>query len=158
MVVCPAVALVQWKSEIETHTPPKLFSILQYHGQTRPRDEELLSQYDIVLTTYATVENEWRRQQSGFKRKGETVKQSSTLHAVQWGRIVLDEAHNVKDRSCSTARAVFGLQAIYKWSLTGTPLQNRVGELYSLVKFLQIGECRGPFPIHTDLPGLPCFF
>jgi SNF2 family DNA or RNA helicase len=43
------------------------------------------------------------------------------------------QAHSIKDRSCSTAKAVFALQSQYKWALSGTPLQNRVGELYSLV-------------------------
>eukprot|EP00052_Salpingoeca_macrocollata_P027419 m.260405 g.260405 ORF g.260405 m.260405 type:complete len:372 (-) comp22739_c9_seq1:1511-2626(-) len=59
------------------------------------------------------------------------------MHAVEWGRVVLDEAHHIKDRSSSTARAVFNLKARYHWSLSGTPLQNRVGELYSLVKVLK---------------------
>ena len=52
--------------------------------------------------------------------------------------MVLDEAHNVKDRQTSTAKAVYGLVSLYKWCLTGTPLQNRVGELFSLVRFLRI--------------------
>ena len=48
----------------------------------------------------------------------------------------LDEAHNIKERSTNTAKAAFELQGRYKWCLSGTPLQNRVGELYSLVRFL----------------------
>lgn len=48
----------------------------------------------------------------------------------------LDEAHNIKERSSNTAKAAFELQSRYKWCLSGTPLQNRVGELYSLVRFL----------------------
>ncbi|KAK6242877.1 hypothetical protein QUC31_013382 [Theobroma cacao] len=60
------------------------------------------------------------------------------LHSVKWERIILDEAHFVKDRRCNTAKAVLTLESLYKWALSGTPLQNRVGELYSLVRFLQI--------------------
>ena len=48
----------------------------------------------------------------------------------------LDEAHNIKERSTNTAKAAFELKANYRWCLSGTPLQNRVGELYSLVRFL----------------------
>lgn len=48
----------------------------------------------------------------------------------------LDEAHNIKERSTNTAKATFELKGKYKWCLSGTPLQNRVGELYSLVRFL----------------------
>ncbi|BDA51349.1 probable ATP-dependent helicase rhp16 [Coccomyxa sp. Obi] len=62
----------------------------------------------------------------------------SVLHEVAWRRVVLDEAHSIKDRRCSTARAVFALNSKYKWALSGTPLQNRVGELYSLIRFLRI--------------------
>ncbi|CAL5226040.1 g8852 [Coccomyxa viridis] len=62
----------------------------------------------------------------------------SVLHEVRWRRVVLDEAHSIKDRRCSTARAVFALTSKYKWALSGTPLQNRVGELYSLIRFLRI--------------------
>ncbi|XP_023757117.1 DNA repair protein RAD16 [Lactuca sativa] len=62
----------------------------------------------------------------------------SILHSVKWDRLILDEAHYIKDRRCNTTRAVFALESSYKWALSGTPLQNRVGELYSLVRFLQI--------------------
>ena len=51
-------------------------------------------------------------------------------------RVIVDEAHNIKERSTNTAKAAFELQAKYRWCLSGTPLQNRVGELYSLVRFL----------------------
>ncbi|MED6182637.1 hypothetical protein PIB30_030374 [Stylosanthes scabra] len=60
------------------------------------------------------------------------------LHAVKWLRIILDEAHYIKSRHSNTAKAVLALESSYKWALSGTPLQNRVGELYSLVRFLQI--------------------
>ena len=50
--------------------------------------------------------------------------------------IKLDEAHNIKERATNTAKACFELKSKYKWCLSGTPLQNRVGELYSLIRFL----------------------
>ncbi|GAV73777.1 SNF2_N domain-containing protein/Helicase_C domain-containing protein/zf-C3HC4_2 domain-containing protein [Cephalotus follicularis] len=65
-------------------------------------------------------------------------REKSILHSLNWYRIILDEAHFVKDRRCNTAKAVLALESSYKWALSGTPLQNRVGELYSLVRFLQI--------------------
>ncbi|XP_058097466.1 DNA repair protein RAD16 [Magnolia sinica] len=71
-------------------------------------------------------------------RSGGSSARKSVLHSVKWERIILDEAHYIKDRRSSTARAVLTLQSSYKWALSGTPLQNRVGELYSLIRFLQI--------------------
>ena len=65
-------------------------------------------------------------------------KKKSICHEVSWFRVILDEAHMIKDRSTSTARSVFNLVSLFKFCLTGTPLQNRVSELYSLVRFLRI--------------------
>jgi len=64
--------------------------------------------------------------------------QMSILHSVCWWRIVLDEAHIIKSRSSQTANASFALSGIHRWCLSGTPLQNRVGEFYSLIRFLRI--------------------
>mgnify|MGYP006075928877 FL=1 len=69
----------------------------------------------------------------------------STLHNIVWDRIVLDEAHKIKARTTNTAKCVYDLRSEKKWCLSGTPLQNRVGELYSLVRFLRMGTCWG-FP------------
>lgn len=138
LVVCPVVAMIQWKEEIEKYTVPEALKILIFHGASRTNDPDELQSYDIVLTSYAVVESCYRKQQTGFTRKGSKVFEDSLLHRVHWGRIILDEAHNIKDRSCSTARAVFNLTGDKKWSLSGTPLQNRVGELYSLIRFLQV--------------------
>lgn len=136
LVVAPTVALMQWKSEIELYTNNAL-TILIYHGSNREQSVAKLKEYDIVLTTYNLLESVWRKQQSGFRRKDGVVKEASILHTIKFHRIVLDEAHNIKDRSSGTARAVFNLQSQLHWCLSGTPLQNRVGELFSLLRFLQ---------------------
>ena len=62
----------------------------------------------------------------------------SLLHTMEWDRIVLDEAHKIKARTTNTAKCIYDLRSKKKWCLTGTPLQNRVGELYSLVRFLRM--------------------
>lgn len=133
LIVCPTVAVLQWQAELQTHTKPGCLSVLVYHGASRTRDEDILQACDVVLTTYAIVESDYRREH--YKSKKGPLR--SPLHAITWGRIVLDEAHFIKDRSSNTARAVFNLSGQAKWSLSGTPLQNRVGELYSLIRFLR---------------------
>nr|GMC88267.1 DNA repair protein RAD16-like [Ipomoea batatas] len=84
----------------------------------------------------------------------QVISGKSILHSVKWDRIILDEvsfvlslsshcvsimqAHYIKERRSNTTKAILALESSYKWALSGTPLQNRVGELYSLVRFLQI--------------------
>lgn len=137
LVIAPAVALMQWKNEIESHAGGSL-SVLVYHGKTKNVSKDELMDYDVVLTTYSLVESVYRKQQSGFRRKDKYVKEQSTIHNTKFHRIVLDEAHNVKDRNSNTTRAVSCLETEKRLCLSGTPLQNRVGELYSLIRFLHV--------------------
>ncbi|KAH9921492.1 SNF2 family N-terminal domain-containing protein [Epithele typhae] len=135
LVVAPTVAIMQWRNEIETHTASKLKALV-WHGSSRESSVKELQKYDVVLTSFAVLESCFRKEHSGFKRKGVIVKEKSPLHLINWHRVILDEAHNIKERQTNTAKATFELKAKYRWCLSGTPLQNRVGELYSLVRFL----------------------
>ncbi|KAH9996318.1 SNF2 family N-terminal domain-containing protein [Russula vinacea] len=65
-------------------------------------------------------------------------KKKDALFRVKWWRIVLDEAHNIKNRKTKAAQGCCALEGKYRWCLTGTPLQNNVEELFSLLKFLRI--------------------
>ncbi|KAK2462283.1 hypothetical protein APHAL10511_005589 [Amanita phalloides] len=134
LVVAPTVAIMQWKHEVLSHTDG--LKVLVWHGASRETSYEELMKYHVVLTTYSVLESCFRKQESGFKRKGVIVKEKSPVHQVNWHRVVLDEAHNIKERATNTAKATFELVAQYRWCLSGTPLQNRVGELYSIVRFI----------------------
>ncbi|KAI1297540.1 DNA repair protein rad16 [Mortierella claussenii] len=135
LVIAPTVAILQWMSEISEHAPS--LKVLVYHGPGRTESMKELMSYDIVVTTYSIIESGYRKQKFGFRRGGTTVKEDSLLHRIKWYRIILDEAHNIKERSCNTARSAFALESDRKWCLSGTPMQNRVGELYSLIRFMQ---------------------
>ncbi|KAI8898079.1 SNF2 family N-terminal domain-containing protein, partial [Globomyces pollinis-pini] len=140
LILCPTVAMNQWKNELMNRTlfAPWYRNCLFIVGPSRTTSQAELEKYDVVLTSYAILESGYRKQMYGTKEKGELVKRKSLLHKIHWGRIVLDEAHAIKDRSSSTAKAAFALQRDFQWSLSGTPLQNRVGELYSLIRLLNI--------------------
>ena len=136
LVVAPTVALMQWKSEIETHTNNGL-SICLYYGTSRNITAKQLKEHDVVLTTCtyffyniltvdAVLESVFRKQNTGFKRVDGIHKERSLLHSVDFFRVILDEAHNIKDRACNTAKAAFALKTQRKLCLSGTPLQNRV--------------------------------
>lgn len=130
LVICPVVAIHQWKEQIRTHTKGGILEpVMVYHGPNRSSHANAFSKANVVITSFSVVEVDYRRQNKESDR-------SSPLHALTWGRIVLDEAHVIKERNSNTAKAVFALTSRFHWCLTGTPLQNRVGELYSLVRFL----------------------
>lgn len=125
LVIVPSIALLQWVNEIEMHSPG-IFNIFIYHGRTKsdvfkPSEEKI----NLILTTYGTVE-------SSFRRK------TSQIHSLNFKRVILDEAHIIKDNKCSTTKAIMQLKSDFRWGLTGTPVQNRVNDLLSLVKFLKI--------------------
>lgn len=136
LVLAPTVAIMQWRNEFNKFTSG--MKVCVWHGGNRTNDMKELSKYDVILTSYAVLESSFRRQNTGYKRKGELIKEDSVLHSIDWHRVILDEAHNIKDRSCNTARGAFALKANYRWCLSGTPLQNRVGELYSLIRFIGV--------------------
>jgi DNA repair protein RAD16 len=142
LVVAPTVALMQWKSEIEQHTDNGL-SVCLFYGANRNITAKEMKEYDVVLTTCTTspfphnlvsfadvldavLESVFRKQHTGFKRADGIHKERSLLHSVEFFRVILDEAHNIKDRACNTAKAAFALQTSRKLCLSGTPLQNRV--------------------------------
>ncbi|KAG6912757.1 hypothetical protein DXG01_012401, partial [Tephrocybe rancida] len=80
LVVAPTVAVMQWRNEIETHTDG--LKVLVWHGSSRETNHNELKKYDVVLNTYAVMESCFRKQHSGFKRKGMIVKEKSPLHQV----------------------------------------------------------------------------
>eukprot|EP00127_Corallochytrium_limacisporum_P005233 Clim_evm50s201 gene=Clim_evmTU50s201 len=134
LVVCPTVALLQWRSEIENRAPGAL-KVMVFHGLNKDKVADQFGDHNVVLTTYGTVEQQFRYSTQGRTKQGKKYYPESPLHKFKWFRIILDEAHAIKDRSSQTARAVFHLHTNKRWSLSGTPLQNRVGELYSLIRF-----------------------
>ncbi|SCW01284.1 LAFE_0D09186g1_1 [Lachancea fermentati] len=137
LVVAPTVALMQWKNEIEQHTGGKLKTYI-FHGANRTSNIGEFKDVDVLLTTYSVLESVFRKQNYGFRRKNGIFKEPSILHNMDFYRVILDEAHNIKDRQSNTAKAVNMLKTQKRWCLSGTPLQNRIGEMYSLIRFLNI--------------------
>ncbi|KAJ5730126.1 DNA repair protein RAD16 [Penicillium malachiteum] len=140
LVLVPPVALMQWTSEIKDYTDGKL-KVLVYHNSDskvknlKPAD---IQKYDVIMISYSSLESIYRKQEKGWSRGSAVVKADSAIHAVNYHRVILDEAHNIKQRTTSVAGACFALKAEYKWCLSGTPVQNRIGEFFSLLRFLEI--------------------
>jgi DNA repair protein RAD16 len=97
-----------------------------------------LQSYDVIMVSYSGLESLYRKETKGWKRDDGLVKENSRLHAIKYHRLILDEAHNIKTRTTSVAKSCFALKADYKWCLSGTPVQNRIGEFFSLLRFLEV--------------------
>ncbi|RKF75963.1 DNA repair protein RAD16 [Golovinomyces cichoracearum] len=140
LVLIPPVALLQWQQEIDSYTGGALKTFV-YHGtnlKTKGISKDDIMEYDVILMSYNSLESVYRKQEKGFKRKDGLYKEKSVIHQTRFHRVILDEAHNIKSRSTGSAKACFALKADHKWCLSGTPLQNRIGEFFSLIRFLDI--------------------
>ncbi|EHK25986.1 uncharacterized protein TRIVIDRAFT_113067, partial [Trichoderma virens Gv29-8] len=140
LVLVPPVALMQWQSEIKSYTDGTLKTFV-FHGTNQKAKNitvKELKKFDVIMMSYNSLESMYRKQEKGFKRKDGIHKEKSVIHAINFHRTILDEAHCIKTRTTMTAKACFALQTNYRWCLSGTPLQNRIGELFSLVRFLNI--------------------
>ncbi|OMJ80140.1 hypothetical protein SteCoe_19683 [Stentor coeruleus] len=121
LIILPLSLISQWKSEFDTHGEG--ISVLEYYTEKSRNMSELISA-DVILTTYGVFCSE--SSSKGY------------LTQISWFRVILDEAHTIRNRNTSTAKAVFKIQAEHKWALTGTPIQNTIDDLYSLIRFLEM--------------------
>ncbi len=120
LVVVPRSLMFNWKDEAAHFTPQ--LTILDHTGTDRTRTMERLADYDVVLTTYGTLRRDAAR-----------------LMRVEFDYVVLDEAQAIKNASTASAKAVRLLQGDHRLALSGTPIENHLGEIWSLFEFLNPG-------------------
>ena len=133
LVVAPLALIKQWEAEIKSKVEDShSLRVLVHHGPQRTRRYEDLRKYDVVITTYQTLTSEHGN--SSDQPDGPKV----GCFGGHWYRIVLDEAHTIKNRNAKSTQACYSLNAEYRWCLTGTPMQNNLDELQSLIRFLRI--------------------
>ncbi|XWS58976.1 hypothetical protein CRYUN_Cryun08bG0080700 [Craigia yunnanensis] len=123
LVVCPPSVFSSWITQLEEHTNPGKLKVYMYYGE-RTKQVEELKKYDIVLTTYSTLaaEESWL---------------DSPMKKMEWWRVILDEAHWIKNANAQQSKAVTNLKATCRWVVTGTPIQNGSLDLFSLMAFLR---------------------
>ncbi|KDP37685.1 hypothetical protein JCGZ_06342 [Jatropha curcas] len=123
LIVCPPAVFSTWITQLEEHTQRGSFKVYMYYGE-RTKEVEELKKHDIVLTTYSTLasEDSW---------------EDSPVKMIEWWRVILDEAHVIKNVNAQQTQAVTNLKAKRRWVVTGTPIQNGSFDLFSLMAFLR---------------------
>ena len=121
LVAAPASVVLNWRRELERFAPTLNVVVLN-SAPDRHAAVNAASKGDVVLTTY-----------------GLFVTESEVLQAKKWNTVCLDEAHVIKNRETKTSSAVMKLQAKNRIILTGTPVQNHLGELWNLYQFINPG-------------------
>ena len=123
LLVCPMSLVGNWQREAARFTPDLRVHV--HHGADRLDGDSLasaLAGVDLVITTY-----------------GVATRDRAALSQLTWARVVCDEAQNIKNHATKQARAVRGLPAAARIALTGTPVENRLSELWSIMEFTNPG-------------------
>ncbi|WP_150272136.1 DEAD/DEAH box helicase [Paenibacillus tepidiphilus] len=123
LILCPTSLLGNWQRELQRFAPS--LSVHIHHGGRRVRGEgfrALAAGHEIVLTTYHLAGRD-----------------SEDLAGVRWSTVVLDEAQYIKNHRTKQAQSVMKLSAPHRIAMTGTPVENRLGELWSIFHFLNPG-------------------
>jgi SNF2 family DNA or RNA helicase len=123
LLVCPTSVVANWKKEAARFTPD--LPVTVHHGVDRKKGEPLREEAGrqaMVVSTYSLVHRDREH-----------------LAGIRWAGVILDEAQNIKNPETRQARAVRSLSAEYRMVLTGTPVENHVGDLWSIMEFLNPG-------------------
>ncbi len=123
LLICPMSVVGNWQKEAARFTPD--LPVLVHHGLGRTRGADFAKQAEkhaLVLSSYSLLHRDFEH-----------------LKEVRWAGLVLDEAQNIKNPQTKQAQAARALAADYRCALTGTPVENHVGDLWSLMEFLNPG-------------------
>jgi len=123
LLICPMSVVGNWQKEAARFTPE--LPVMAHHGVTRAKGAAFKNdaqKHAIVVSSYALLHRDFE-----------------ILKDVPWAGVVLDEAQNIKNPETKQAKAARALQADYRITLTGTPVENNVGDLWSIIEFLNPG-------------------
>lgn len=123
LIVLPIALIENWVEEIKKFSPALSNSIYIHRGSGRIKSAEVISGYDIVFTSYDTLKID-----------------QLLLGKIKFKSIICDEAQNVKSHSSQRSRALRAMQSDFRLAMTGTPVENSLDELWSIMDFVQPGD------------------
>ena len=141
LVVAPMSLLAQWESEAAKASKPGTLKTMVYYGTDKVANLQNLcceanaaSAPNLIITSYGIILSEFNQIASRGGDRGS----HGGLFSLDFFRVILDEAHFIKNRQSKTAKACYEISAQHRWVLTGTPIVNRLEDLFSLVHFLRV--------------------
>ncbi|KAK4163801.1 SNF2 family N-terminal domain-containing protein, partial [Cladorrhinum sp. PSN259] len=141
LIIVPPPLLGTWEEQIVEHVYPNNIPWRLHHGKSKLSSRTEIKDAMVVLTTYDTA--------SAERKNG-----NSLLYNTVWRRIILDEAHKISNIKSQRASAICELKSVARWVVTGTPIQNELGDLASLLKFLQVYPYSDRQIFNTDITDL----
>ncbi|KFY43882.1 hypothetical protein V495_03733 [Pseudogymnoascus sp. VKM F-4514 (FW-929)] len=149
LIVVPASLLSQWEAEIKVHVDEKVFQKVMTYKASSKLSINILSDCDIVLTSFTEVMYSWpfpnsAEEKADAQKLGEDEwanthdSRKGELQRVKWYRVVLDEAQAIKNHKSRTSIACHKLESTYRWALSGTPMLNSLNEMYPYFRFLRM--------------------
>lgn len=141
LVVAPMSLLAQWESEAIKASQPGTLKTMVYYGTEKAANLQNLccganvaSAPNLIITSYGVILSEFNQ----VANRGGDRGSHGGLFSLDFFRVILDEAHFIKNRQSKTAKACYEISAQHRWVLTGTPIVNRLEDLFSLVHFLRV--------------------
>lgn len=141
LVIAPMSLLAQWQSEAENASKEGTLKSIVYYGADKTANLQALccsanaaAAPNVIITSYGVVLSEFNQ----VAAKGGDRGSHGGIFSLKYFRVILDEAHHIKNRQSKTAKACYEIEAEHRWVLTGTPIVNRLEDLFSLVRFLRV--------------------
>lgn len=127
LIIMPQPLLSSWEQQLSDHVRANTMRHCRHHGKDRINSPDDITDVNIVLTTYHTLSADWKAADATRRM----------IFSIRWRRIILDEAHLVRNTKTRMARALNDLKARSRWAVTGTPIQNNLSDLAGLLKFIR---------------------
>ena len=143
LIICPLSVISAWETQFKLHIQKNKIRVLVYHGSNRLKSNREIKSYDVVITNYDSLASDFKALDDNKKK----VKTTGNLLNISWFRVVLDEAHVIRNANTYLTKSVLQLKSRYRWVLTGTPMPNGIKDLESLFLFLGVA----PFVIEKTI-------